>query len=81
MFPLLGDRCKRLDCARVGRGHVNSAFRSDVTHPQRVTSATVQNAAFFRVSDRGFMGENEVHLQLVLGGNSRGRLVVEDLNE
>jgi hypothetical protein len=25
MLPLLGDKCKRLDCARVERGHVISA--------------------------------------------------------
>jgi hypothetical protein len=47
---------------------MTSAFRSDVTHPQRVTSATVQNAEFFRVSDREFIGGTEVRLKLVLGG-------------
>jgi hypothetical protein len=30
--------CKCLDCARVGRGHVTSVLRSNVTHPQCVTS-------------------------------------------
>jgi hypothetical protein len=34
--------------ARVRRGHVTSAVRSDVTHLQRVTSATVEEALFLR---------------------------------
>jgi hypothetical protein len=46
---------------------VTSTFRS-IIHPQRVTSARVQNAAFFRVSDQGFIGETEVRFQRVLGG-------------
>jgi hypothetical protein len=64
---------------------VTSAFRSDDTNPQRVTSTKVQNAAYFSVSDRGFIGETEVSSQLVLSelsvGDSRGYFVVgEDLS-
>jgi hypothetical protein len=44
-----------------------TVFCSDVTQPQRVTSATVQNAEFFHVSDPGFIGETEVRFQRVLG--------------
>jgi hypothetical protein len=39
-------------------------FRSDITHPQRMTLATVQNAAFFHMSDPGFVGETEVHFSV-----------------
>jgi hypothetical protein len=46
---------------------VTSAFRSDVTHPQHVMSATVQNTVFLRVSDQGFIGETEVRFERVLG--------------
>jgi hypothetical protein len=43
-----------------------------------MTSATVQNAAFFRVSDPGFIGETEfVFIEFSVGG-SRGRFVVEE---
>jgi hypothetical protein len=58
MFPLLGNRCKCLDraTARMGRGHVISEFRRDA------------RTVFFRVSDQGFIGETEAHLQVVLGG-------------
>jgi hypothetical protein len=76
---LLSDNCKHLDRATVRRGHVTSAFHSDVTHPQRVTPATVQNAAFFRVSDREFMGETKFVFIKFSVGNNRGRFVVEDL--
>jgi hypothetical protein len=55
---------------------------------KRMTSTTVQNAAFFRMLDSGFIGETEVSSQsvrrvievssqLVLGGDSHGRFVVE----
>jgi hypothetical protein len=44
---LLSDNCKRLDRATV-RSHV-TAFRSDVTLPQRVMSATAENAQFFHM--------------------------------
>jgi hypothetical protein len=45
-----------------------TTFRSDITHPQSVTSATVQNTVFFHVSDPGFIGETKVRFQKVLGG-------------
>jgi hypothetical protein len=62
---LLGGNCKRLDRATVRRGHVTSAFRSDVTHPQRVT---LYRTLFLRVPDCGFIGETEVRFRRVLGG-------------
>jgi hypothetical protein len=51
----------------VSKGLVTSAFGSDVIL-QRVTSATVEIAFGFHVSDRGFIAETEVCLQPVLGG-------------
>jgi hypothetical protein len=75
---LLSDNCKLLDCATVRMGHVTSAFRSDVTLPQRVTSSTVQNAAFFRVSDRGFIRRLKFVFSEFSVGDSRGRLVDEE---
>jgi hypothetical protein len=63
MFPLLGDKGKRLDCARVGRGHVTSA----VSQWRHATVEALLEAVFFRVSDRGFIEETEVHLERVLG--------------
>jgi hypothetical protein len=43
--------------------------------------ATVQNAAFFRVSNQGFIRETAFSLEEFSAGGSHGRLVVEeDLN-
>jgi hypothetical protein len=61
MFPLLRDRGKRLDCARVGRGHLTYA----VPQWRHATVEALLEAVFFRVSDRE--KETEIRLQLVLG--------------
>jgi hypothetical protein len=58
---LLRDNCKRLDRATVRRGHVISAVSA-------MKSRNSRRAVFFRVSDRGFVGETEARLQGVLGG-------------
>jgi hypothetical protein len=73
MFPLLGDRGKRLDCARVGRGHVTFA----VLQWRQATVEALLEAVFFHVFNRGFIAETEVRLQRVLGGRS---VVEDDLN-
>jgi hypothetical protein len=50
-----------------------------------VTSHNSRRAVFFRVSDRGFIGETEVSSQLVLGGKQprevSSRLRVRVVNE
>jgi hypothetical protein len=53
---LISDSSKHLDDARVGRGHVTSAWRNN------------RRALFFRVSDQVLIGETEARLRVVLGG-------------
>jgi hypothetical protein len=63
-------------------GHVTSAFRSNVTHPQRVTShnsAETDHVTWsFRVSDSGFIGETKFVFRQFSVGDYRGTFVVEE---
>jgi hypothetical protein len=65
--PLLSDNCKRFDCATVRRGHVTPTGSTVTSHTRNVVTQQWRKMWFSVCLIKGFIGETEVHLQLLLG--------------